>query len=149
MGAWIEDGKEQRSEWRLALFGAKFAINLGRDASRIGKTASKALHQIQKMREPYTGGETLAGNVADGDAQEAAELDHFEEITGEMANRKDLAGDFVTAPIEFAGSAEAALDLGGFKDGLLEQMVLAAFAIEFFADGMDGGLRRWLRHAYT
>ena len=139
MATRIEDRKEERGERRLRLFRAEFAIDLCRDASGIAKAAGETLNKIQKVRQPDTGGEPLAGNVADSNAKKAVEFefDYLEEVAREMTDREDFAGNFVTAPIEFAGSAQPALNLRGFKDRLLKQVVFAALAIELYADGMD------------
>src|SRR6516225_1221128 len=144
MAARIKDREEKRGERRLRLFRAQLAIDLGRNASGIRKSAGETLNEIQKMSEPDTGSEPFAGNVSDGNAEKAFELDHLEEIAGEMTDRENFAGDFVTAPVKLAGRTESALNLCGFKDRLLKQVVFAALAIEFHADGMQGRQNRRL-----
>src|SRR5215468_3119517 len=69
-----------------------------------------------QVRHPNARREALAGNVAEDDAEDAVELEHLEKITGQVAHRKNLAGDFKVAAAEFARGAQTALHLRSFKE---------------------------------
>src|ERR1700758_2809540 len=82
------------------------------------------------MGLPDSRSQSFSRDVADGQSKGGAKFHHLEKISGEMAHREDFSSDFELAPDKFAGSAETALHLGGFKDGFLQFCLFAADCVQ-------------------
>ena len=83
------------------------------------------------MSLPNSRGQSLSRDVAQDHPKSGSKFHHLEKISRKMADRKNLTSNLVSAPVKFAGSAELALNLGGFKDGLLQFGVIPAERIQF------------------
>lgn len=135
LGLKIETREEERGEGRLAGIAAEFGVDFGGDGGGIRMAKRGALQKADEMGVPEAGGEALAGNIADGESERRAEIENLEEVAGEMADGEDFAGNFEFAPDEFAGRAEAALNLSRFIDRLAKRGVLEAERVELLTEG--------------
>src|SRR5580658_10690667 len=92
-----------------------------------------ALNQVHQVGLPDPRGQPFACDVTQHQSKDTVQLQHLEKVAGQMAYRKDFAGDLKLAPYQLTRRAKPPLDLRRFVNGLLEFRVFTAhcFELEF------------------
>jgi len=68
------------------------------------------------MRGPHPGGQTFAANVAEREDDAVIRLFNRKEISRQMTDGEDLAGDFKILVMQLARRAKTPMDLRSFED---------------------------------
>src|SRR5215471_4391236 len=95
------------------------------------------MDQGNEVRHPDARAQPLAGDVTDHQAQGGAKFENLEEITGKMADGKNLSRDLELLRMELARRAEPALNLGRLEKAALDHRVLTAQRAQFVLERTD------------
>jgi hypothetical protein len=88
------------------------------------------------MGEPHPGGQTLTGDIPEGEYQVAVGFEQADEIPGKMAHREDLGGDLKRPAAQQAWAAKHSLHLGSLEEHAAQVVVLATHLGKLVLEGV-------------
>src|SRR5678815_2457815 len=123
-GKRVETRNQKTSEWNHRSHQTDIAIHPGNNELRFRRYGGTRTYQTDEVRGPHPCRQSLTTHISQRENDAVARLFDGEEVTGQVANCKDLTGDIEISIAHQAGRTESPVDLGRFKDGRVQLSVI-------------------------
>src|SRR5687768_11853803 len=116
--------EEQAGEGHKRFQQADVTVNARNDGLRLGSHSHARAHQPHQMRGPHPGRQTFATDITQRKYYAVALLFNCEKVTGQVANGKNLAGNFKVSETNVTRGAQTPVHLRSLENLCMQFSVI-------------------------